>query len=273
MRNALKIASLAAAALLATTSASAQVVTFASFLSNATGTNMRFARNASTNSAAGRSMTFFTTSSASGNSVGGTAVAFQFNNLGAFSTAIGNVGAVWTMNGTVTDTAATLNGSTVTQTNLTGTFSIIANTPINYGSGQNAVVNGTNLLSGTFSSVTFSGGTGGSTGGIAGSTTGGSTISFTSDFLTFLPGSNLDMGLTLTSIAPLLGFTANRAVHAVNPNSSVNNVFRAAAIGSFSADPPPVPPAVPEPGTWAMMITGIGLVGFARRRRRTVVAA
>lgn len=31
--------------------------------------------------------------------------------------------------------------------------------------------------------------------------------------------------------------------------------------------------AVPEPATWAMLLTGFGLVGFAARRRRAVVAA
>lgn len=31
--------------------------------------------------------------------------------------------------------------------------------------------------------------------------------------------------------------------------------------------------AVPEPSSWAMLITGFGMVGFAARRRRTVVAA
>ena len=31
--------------------------------------------------------------------------------------------------------------------------------------------------------------------------------------------------------------------------------------------------SVPEPGTWAMLITGFGMVGFAARRRRTAVAS
>ncbi len=268
MRNAIKIASLAAAALLATTSASAQVSSFASFLSNATGTNMRFARLGSGANVNGRSIEFFTTATASANVVGGTAVSFQFDNLGAFSSFVGNVPAVWTMQGTVTNTSATINGSTITQTNLTGTFSFIANAPITYGSAS-----GTNLLSGSFSQVTMSGGVASSSGGISGSTTGGSAITYTSDFLTFAPTANLDFGLTLTQISPLLGFTAARAIHAVNPNTTIKNVFRARAVGAFSADPPPVPPAVPEPGTWAMMIAGMGLVGFARRRRSSVVAA
>ncbi|MCU0890517.1 MAG: PEPxxWA-CTERM sorting domain-containing protein [Sandarakinorhabdus sp.] len=33
------------------------------------------------------------------------------------------------------------------------------------------------------------------------------------------------------------------------------------------------PGGVPEPGTWAMLIAGFGMVGAARRRRRAVVAA
>jgi len=35
---------------------------------------------------------------------------------------------------------------------------------------------------------------------------------------------------------------------------------------------PPVP-GIPEPATWAMLITGFGLVGFAARRRQTAVLA
>lgn len=33
-----------------------------------------------------------------------------------------------------------------------------------------------------------------------------------------------------------------------------------------------LPPAIPEPATWALMIAGFGLVGFAARRRRAVTA-
>jgi len=41
--------------------------------------------------------------------------------------------------------------------------------------------------------------------------------------------------------------------------------------GGGGGNPPPPPvPGVPEPGTWAMMIVGFGLLGaFLRRRRRT----
>lgn len=34
------------------------------------------------------------------------------------------------------------------------------------------------------------------------------------------------------------------------------------------APPPVVTPAIPEPGTWATMLTGFGMVGWALRRRR-----
>ncbi len=44
--------------------------------------------------------------------------------------------------------------------------------------------------------------------------------------------------------------------------------------GTFlSAAPSVGPPGVPEPASWALMISGFGLVGAAMRRRRTMVAA
>ncbi len=38
--------------------------------------------------------------------------------------------------------------------------------------------------------------------------------------------------------------------------------------GPLPAPPPPPPNILPEPGTWALMIAGFGLVGSARRHRR-----
>jgi hypothetical protein len=38
--------------------------------------------------------------------------------------------------------------------------------------------------------------------------------------------------------------------------------------GGTAASPPSFPPAVPEPGTWAMMLAGFGLVGLSLRSRR-----
>lgn len=43
---------------------------------------------------------------------------------------------------------------------------------------------------------------------------------------------------------------------------------------SHHPDPNPHPhPAVPEPATWATFLLGFGLMGYALRRRRLVVAA
>lgn len=37
--------------------------------------------------------------------------------------------------------------------------------------------------------------------------------------------------------------------------------------------PPPPPPVVPEPATWAMMLAGLGTVGYTMRRRRNVAVS
>ena len=252
---------LAVTALLAAAPALANtVVTFGTFASTATGTNFRWVRSANTvagNNA--RNVNFYTTATANGTAAGATNVAFFFKDLGGFSAALSaGIPARFLMQGTVTNTAATTASGTITQTSLTGSFSIIANAPVTYGD-----VTGTNLLSGSFSQVKLTGTAGGSTGAINGSTTGGANITYSSDFLTFLPGSDFDLGYSLTSISPLFATAANQAVRS----------YRAVITGNFSSNPAPIAPSIPEPGTWAMLIAGLGLVGFARRRRQPAVAA
>jgi type IV pilus assembly protein PilY1 len=46
-------------------------------------------------------------------------------------------------------------------------------------------------------------------------------------------------------------------------------IFGFKGVGGVIIDPP----VIPEPGTWAMMIAGFGLVGYAARRRRRELAA
>lgn len=56
-------------------------------------------------------------------------------------------------------------------------------------------------------------------------------------------------------------------------SSSGSNVTWSAVTGSITAyDGPARAPAIPEPGTWALLILGFGLAGAALRDRRTLVA-
>ncbi|MFZ4689995.1 MAG: PEPxxWA-CTERM sorting domain-containing protein [Polymorphobacter sp.] len=53
----------------------------------------------------------------------------------------------------------------------------------------------------------------------------------------------------------------------------IDRVFAIATTDAPTVFIPPTPTAVPEPSTWAMLLAGFGLVGFAARRRQTAVAA
>lgn len=55
---------------------------------------------------------------------------------------------------------------------------------------------------------------------------------------------------------------------------NVRNFSSGPALYSFPpvVPPPPPPGAIPEPGTWAMLIAGFGVVGASLRRRRVVAA-
>ena len=77
--------------------------------------------------------------------------------------------------------------------------------------------------------------------------------------MSFVSGSDFDMSISLTSLAPLLF---------ANPVAALRS-FQAYSTGSFSSDPEAIViGSVPEPSVWAMLIAGFGLVGFQARRRR-----
>lgn len=99
-------------------------------------------------------------------------------------------------------------------------------------------------------------------GGVAGTA---STVSF---------GNGIFSSLSIT--APNLGFTQFNAPTLFTGSASTPTFLT----GSFTLINPffgngqltisPVVAAVPEPATWAMMILGMGAVGFAMRRRQKV---
>lgn len=258
MKKLMILAGVAATALTASAPAAA-VTTFANFSALAGGNNIRWERTAGTGNAS-----FYTIATNTGSTAASRAVNFSFlqSSIAGFVT---NVNAIWTLNGTVSNTVAVVNGANLVQNNLTGSFSFVSTQAITIGARTFAA--GSNLLSGTFTQSTLSGARGGNSGGISGSTP-SSTITYTSDFMNFGQTVNRNFAVNLTSIAPV--FQANPVAGV--PTSAINS-FRAVAGGSFSTDPAPIVTAVPEPGTWAMMIAGMGLVGFARRRCQITVAA
>lgn len=82
--------------------------------------------------------------------------------------------------------------------------------------------------------------------------------------LTTIPSSNGNnfFGLRATSGTDVFfgyAFTTNNILNGV----VFNNVAGQAITASVN-----LPAAVPEPGTWAMMLLGFGAIGFAMRRRR-----
>lgn len=145
-------------------------------------------------------------------------------------------------------------GTVLVQSGLSGSFSIVADTPFTYGT-----VTGSNLLSGTIAGATISGFLNSSSGSVNGSTLNAQTVVYNSDFLNFDGTANRDFALTLTAINPALARSST-----TGPLRS----FRAAGTGSFSSDPAPAVNGVPEAATWAMMLVGFGMAGSAMRKRR-----
>jgi hypothetical protein len=249
----LVMGALAGAALFAGVPASAAITTFADFKVIGTSANIYW-KNDGTTATNGTGGSIYTISSANATIPGSRNVSFSFlqSELAPYVT---NVTAKFTLLATVTNSPALTASGFKIETLIAGTFSFVSTSPITIG----ATV-GTNLLSGTFTQASIFGQANGTSGSFSGATTSGSTITYTSDFLSFLPTGNRDFSLGLTSIASSLNSSSGKALRS----------FRATSTGSFSSDPAPIPiNAVPEAATWAMFIGGFGLMGATLRRRRT----
>ncbi len=250
--------------------AGAAVITFATFSAPTSAHNFRLVNSGNSSSASRTTdAVLYSTSTANGNAPGAALVRFSF--LQPFLTDfVSNVTAAFTYNATIhRGTSAFVNGSNIEQDGITGSFSFISTTAITV-TGPHFIPHtyaaGSNLLSGTFTNAILFGG--GASAATSASTENGSNVTFTSDFLDFSNTVNRDRGLTLTSITPGL------SIHS-GLNKALSS-FRATAGGQFSSDPAPLInglAVVPEPGMWMLMVAGFGLVGFAARRRSSVVAA
>ena len=208
----------------------------------------------------------FTTSTGSSSSVGAAAVKFTFLDDPALPDFDG-LKANFTLNANVVNVAAMYDGSTYTQTGITGTFSFIyegANTTLD---SVALVHNVTNLLSGTFTDAWIQGV--GGVGGLDVSLGNGGSAHFTSSVYSFgeaVPGSD-EFSFHLSTVTPKFGAvdpsTGCSAVGVCTHNGTTAiNSFRAHAGGDFQYN------AIPEPSTWGLMIVGFGLIGAALRSSR-----
>jgi len=258
-------AALALAAALASPAQAATEVVFASFN---TGTSN--ANNVDWVST-GTGGSFFTTSTASSNTLGAAAVRFSFLGTPALAD-FDSLNAALTLSGTVTNTPANFDGATYTQTGINnGSFSFLYTGPTQTLDGHALVQNSTVLLSGTFSGAWVQGS--GGVGGIAVTVANGGNAHFASsiyDFTGAVPGSD-EFTFHLGNVTPNF-FSSNptsgctSALVCTHTGTTSLNSFRAHAAGDLQD----MQLAVPEPSTWALMILGFGGAGALLRRRRAV---
>jgi hypothetical protein len=157
-----------------------------------------------------------------------------------------------TLNAVIPTVAGLSAGSPFSIGGISGTFSILALSPVSVGG-----ITSSSLLSATFTNATLAGTIGSSSIVFSGNNTTG-TVLFSSDFLNFDNVQEQAFSFTGNTINPLA--TAGENAHLAS--------FRSSVAGTFATDPVPTISVVPEPASWAMLIAGFGLVGAAARRRR-----
>jgi hypothetical protein len=136
---------------------------------------------------------------------------------------------------------------------LTGSMTFTAASPVTWGGHT-----GTNLLTVNFTGGAFTGLLGGST-ATYGNSTPPNVVNFTSDFLDFTGTNVRDLALAVDAINPPVGSLLFGA-----------RLHTGSVSGNFGADISSGNPqgVVPEPGSWALMFAGFGLVGSALRTQR-----
>ena len=178
------------------------------------------------------------------NTVGGTAVSFEFSNIVALPPAVtGPIDAHMTMSFTTTIPVIDVfaDGTDLIQYLESGSITFRRDS-------DNAILLQVSVSAGY---PTVEGATGGTAAQFIGSTDVGDTITFSSDFVYFNNVTSQSFAIGLTSLIPFIAKDGN----------FLRN-FTAASSGSFSSEPPP---SVPEPASFAMVVLG-GVSGLALRR-------
>lgn len=188
-------------------------------------------------------------------------VSFAFTNP-QLNNALGTFDALMLFEASATGAAQSIAGVVTVQPGVAGTlsFKTINDMTVGqtfYGAGANLF--SINLLSGGAISGL------GSSGSLIASENGSAVFGApTSDFLNISGAANQELSMSLNGITSALAFVQGQALSS----------FNATARGSYAADGDFSATAViPEPATWAMLMTGFGMVGSLARRRRNVVAA
>ena len=174
---------------------------------------------------------------------------------------VSGVAAQLAFHGTGTSFAMNTSGNLYAQEFTGGTVSFTSTAAFVLGTTFYAA--GSNILSLTFTGGELSAIVPGTTGNAQVTIPGSSFSAVTSDFLSFPPAMLTDFSISLANVVP--GFRLGAAGLGTQANSRFTN-FTARGAGDFTAS------AVPEPQTWAMLLLGFGLVGFARRRQTAVAA-
>jgi hypothetical protein len=204
----------------------------------------------------GTSGTLNTTNTTTGN-----LVTFNYSGVtGLPSILNGNLQAYELINGGAgVTTTAEATGVAFLQQGINAAFSIsytLANPIVSGGVTLSNLLTATITPGTTYASIGGTDGTNAASYSAGTNTRGYYTVTFTSDFLSFKPGSTYSLTLGFNSVDPDIE---------LDGNGNFLSSFTADLIDSFAANP--VPTSIPEVPSLALLIVGMGAVGVAARRR------